>query len=211
MGAATRVAGRRRARQSASKVGRLWLPVRGFAGIDNNGTSDLTLSQGTPSLEPASGNAELAVMPMTTADEVHTIIPVPWDMDICTDLAARIFFIHAAAAADTSISWKLGYLFLAKLAGVPEIKGGVDKDVTFASYTTSSTDDSLEVTPWTNLETATYQTPADVMLALALELDSDGDAEGDECELVGVELAYQRNPAAQSFKTIAAFVRENPV
>jgi len=205
------VAGRRRAFQAASKVGRLWLPIAGFAGLDNDGTNTVSLSEGVPTLEPASGTIELATIPMTTADEAQHIIPIPWDLDRQKDMAARVVYIHASTDAGDQPVWKVGYKFFAIQDQTVEIKAGVDEDVSITSDATASTDDSLEVTDWTRLKTATYMTRSDVMMGLCLELDALGSALADECEVVGVELAYQRNPAAMHFKSIDAFIRENPV
>ncbi len=207
----TRAAGRRRAHQASLKVKRLWIPIREFAGFDNNGSSDISLSQGTPTLEPASGTIELASLPMTTADEVHHILPIPSDMDIDKDMAARVFFIHASTDAGDKPVFKLGYLFFARQAQTVEIKANVDEDVSLTSDATASTDDSLESTDWYRLSTATYIEDTDVMMGLSLELDALGSATADESEILGVELAYQVNQSAGHFQSIGAFLRENPI
>ena len=69
------------------KSKRWFIPVQAM-GNDVN-TSMLSLGQGTPTLEPASGTLEDSVIPMTTADEVEFVRPIPWDLDRAGDVAAR--------------------------------------------------------------------------------------------------------------------------
>lgn len=175
-------------RSVAWKHGRLWLPIRSWAGFDNSGSADITLSQGTPTLEPLT-TIEIAGLPMTTADEIHTVIPVPWDMDRTKKVFGRIYFFHYSTDADTP-GFKLGTLFFARQAAAAEIKGGVDVDTAFASHTCSTTNMSLEVTKWTDLSWDSYITDTDMLVGLALELDALGSASADECKVIGVELLY---------------------
>ena len=204
-------AGGRRARQMASKVGRLWLPANQFMGLDNNGTANITLSQGTPTLEPASGTLEVAVIPMTTADEVHTVIPLPWDMDRSADVAGRVWFIHASTDASDAPVYKVGVKFFGKQAQTVEAQANADKVTSITHPGTVATDDSLEVTDWTALDWKSYLADSDIAAAISVELDNLGSSTADECELVGIELAYQRQPGDLHFTGIDAFVRSNPV
>lgn len=169
---------------------RLWLPVNTFMGLDNNGTSSISLSQGTPTIEPAT-TAEIVAIPMTTADEVCHLILVPHDLARDKKVLGRIHFLHAAAAADGSISWKCGVKFFKKQDAITEFVAGADVTTTFAAHTTSTNNQSLEITLWTDLSWDDYIASDDVYAAIHVELDSDGDAEGDECKLLGLELLYE--------------------
>jgi hypothetical protein len=157
-------------------------------GLDNDGTHTKTLSQGTPTLE-ASGSAEWITLPMTTADEVQHYMPIPWDLDRDRPVRARLHFVHAAAGADSPV-FKFGYLFFAKQAQVVEVKGNADKDVSMTAHTCSTTNPSLEVTDWMNLDFEDYIAATDVAVGFCVELDALGGAAADECKLLGVELEY---------------------
>jgi hypothetical protein len=159
--------------------------------MDNNGTSTISLSAGTTTLEPMSGPAELTMVPMTTADEVHTLIPLPWDLDRDKPVCGRVYFVHASTDASDAPVWKVTCQFLAKQATVPEIQAGAENTASITSPATSATDDSLEITNWTELGWEDYITTSDVMVGITVELDALGSATADECELIGLELGYQ--------------------
>lgn len=193
------------------KPGRIWLPIQSFTGFDNNGVSSISLSQGTPTLEPTSGPSELTAMPATTADEVHTVIPVPWDYDRDKRAAARVYFIHASTDASDAPVFKLGTKFLEKQATVPEIQAGADVTTTITHGGTSATDDSLEVTPWFDLSWDDYVNESDILIALALELDALGSAGADECEIIGVEIAYDIKACYLERKRVSNLIDDNTI
>lgn len=173
------------------KTCRQWIPIREFAGLDNNGTADISLSQGTPTLEPASGTLEVAAVPMTTADEVHHVMPIPWNLNRDKKVLGRVFFIHASTDAGDKPVFKVGHKFYGKQAQTVEAKGGADSDVSITHPGTVATDDSLEVTNWTDLEWDDNIAATDIMVAITLELDALGSAGADECEVLGVELMWE--------------------
>jgi hypothetical protein len=192
-------------------VGRIWIGARQFQGLDNNGTADISLSQGTPTWEPASGTWEIGCIPMTTADEVHTILPIPWDLDINAQVGGRVWFVHASTDASDAPVFKVTVKFLGKQAQTVELAAGADVSVSITHSGTSATNDSLEITNWTNLRWDEYIARTDILAGITLELDALGSAGADECEFIGLELAYQRNAAGLHFQTSAGFIRSNPL
>lgn len=182
----------RRDKLQILRPGRLWLPAHQFQGLDNNGTASISLSQGTPTMEPASGTIEIVTIPMTTADEVHTVLPVPWDWRRDGQVGGRIYFIHASTDASDQPVWNVGTLFYAKQAQTTEIQANADVTVAITSPATSATDDSLEVTAWTNLRWDEYYASGDLLAGIAVELDALGSAGADESEFLGLELMYER-------------------
>lgn len=170
------------------KYRRIWIPVHVMAGIDVN-TDALTLSQGTPTLEPLT-TSEISGIPMTTADEIAHVLPIPWDLRRDKPVLGRIWFQHAAAGADTP-GWIMTVKFFGKQDAMTEFIAGKDATVSFASHTCSTNNPSLEVTVWTDLEWDTYITTTDVLAAISIELNALGSASADECKLMGVELAYE--------------------
>jgi hypothetical protein len=194
------------------KLKRLFLPIRGFAGFDNSGTADVTLSQGTPTLEPSGGGAEIATLPMDTADEVHTVIPIPWDLNRTGKVAGRVVFIADENVADDAPVFKLGTKFLAKQEAVPELQANADVTTTITHDGTTATDNSLEATPWFDLSWDSYITSSDILAGLALELDNLGGATTDATEVVGLQLAYEIDDTDWAAKVdpIQALIDENP-
>jgi hypothetical protein len=173
------------------KTCRQYIPIREFEGIDNDGTDDISLSQGTPARIAATGTLEVCAMPMDAADEVHHIIPIPWNMNRDKKVLGRVFFIHASTDAGDTPIFKLGVKFYGKQDETVEAKGGADADVSITSPDTVATDNSLEVTDWTDLEWDKYMTAEDVMAAITLELDNLGTSTADECEVLGIELMWE--------------------
>lgn len=193
------------------KTKRLWLPIQTFAGLDNTGTADTSLSQGTPTIEPIT-TSEIAGLPMTTADEICHVLPIPWDLDRDKKVLGRLIFQHAAAGADTPI-FKVGVKFFAKQAAMTEFVAGADTTKTFAAHTCSTNNPSLEATVWTDLDWDDYITSTDVLAGVHVELDDLGSASADECKLLGLELMYEIKALTlgdPSGKTKAA-VQEQPV
>jgi len=171
------------------KLKKLWIPVVTFAGMDNNGTSTISLSQGTPTLEPIT-TSELAGVPMDTADEVAHIFPIPWDLNREKKVYARLWFQHASTDADTP-----GFIVTSKFFGrtdaMTEFIAGADVSTTFAAHTCSTNAASLEVTVWTDLSWESYLTSTDMAAAISVELNALGSATADECKLLGIELGYE--------------------
>jgi hypothetical protein len=191
------------------KTCRLWIPIREFAGFDNNGTNDLTLSAGTPTLEPLT-TSEIAGLPMTTADEVCHIMPVPWNLARDKKVLGRIVFQHAAAGADTPI-FKWGVKFFGKQDAMTEFVAGADTVTTFAAHTCSTNNPSLEATVWTDLDWDDYLTDTDIMAAMHIELDDLGSSSADECKVIGVELAYEVAATTNHRQKTEHMVNEQPV
>jgi hypothetical protein len=173
----------------AWKEGRIWIPIRAFSGLDNNGTDTLSLSQGTPTVEPV-GTAEVVGLPMTTADEVCHVLGIPWNLNRDKKVYGRLYFMHAATGADLPI-FKFGTKFYGKQEALTEFVAGADKTVTFAAHLCSTTNLSLEVTRWEDLEWEQYMVATDLLAAIHVELDDLGGASADECKLLGVEIAYE--------------------
>lgn len=193
------------------KAGRLWLPIHTFQGLDNNGTSTISLSQGTPTVEATSGPSELVSIPMNTADEAHTIIPVPWDLKRTGYVAARVYFIHASTDASDAPVFIVGSNFMAKQATVPELKGGAETTTTITHGGTSATDDSLELTPWELLAWKDYINELDVLIGLTLELDALGSASTDEPEILGLEIAYDIEACKMNSYSVSNLVDNNDI
>lgn len=185
----------------AWKAGRLWLPVNTFMGFAvAAGPIMQSQSQGSSVLaKSADVAAEIVSMVCAEADEIHTVIPVPWDLDRNKPVVGRIYFVHEAAAADTGLIWKVGSLFIAKQAAVPEIQGNLDVTTTFAAHTCGATADSLEITDWNDLSWDSYITDTDILAGLVVEFDTNGDAADDECNFLGLELAYHRKACDDAF------------
>ena len=171
------------------KMGRLWIPIRVFQGLDNDGTATLTLSNGTPTLEPIT-TSEIVGLPMTTADEIAHVLPIPWNLDRDKQVLGRLMFQHAAADADAPI-FKVTAKFFGKQDAMTEFIAGADVSVTFGAHTCSTTNPSLEVTDWTDLRWDDYIDDSDVLTGISVELDDLGGASADEIRLLGMELAYE--------------------
>ena len=172
------------------KEGRRYIPIKMFQGLDNNGTADLTLSQGTPTVEPIT-TSEVVGLPMTTADEIAHIMDIPRGLNREEKVYGRIYFQHAAAGADTPV-FKWTSKFFKKQEAMNEFIANADKSTTFAAHTCSTNNPSLEVTNWTDLSWESYIEKTDIMYAMSVELDNLGSASADECKILGVELAWER-------------------
>jgi len=191
------------------KTCRQWIPIREFAGWDNNGTADISLSEGTPTLEPAT-TAEIAGLAMTTADEIAHVMPIPWNVARNKKVLGRIFFQHAAAGADTpQFIWTSK--FFGKQDAMTEFIAGADVATTFAAHTCSTNNPSLEVTVWTDLSWDSYITATDVLYAMSIELDALGSASADECRVMGVELMWEIEATTKYRKRVVHEIAENPV
>jgi hypothetical protein len=169
---------------------RMWIPIREFQGLDNNGTATLTLSQGTPTVEPH-GTAEIVCLPMTTADEIAHFMPLPWTWKNHKKMLARIVFVHGATAADAPV-FKVTSKFYARQEAITEFIAGADVTTTFAAHTCSTTNVSIEETVWTDLSWHDYAVKNDRYVGLSIELDALGGASADECRLLGLWLAWER-------------------
>lgn len=191
------------------KMEKLFVPIRQFTGWDNNGTDDISLSQGTPVMGPASGTLEVAALPMTTADEIHSIMQLPATWNRQRPLAARVWFIHASTDAADAPVFKLGVLFYGKQAQTIEAQANADLVTTITHDGTSATDNSLEVTPWTKLNWDAYVATTDVMAAISLELDALGSASADECEILGVEFAWERYETQEAIWSVEKLIADN--
>lgn len=191
-------------RSMAWKVGRLYMPLRTFQGLDNADTSTQSLSEGTPTVEPIT-TSEIVGLPMTTADEIAHIHAIPWDLDRLEKVFGRIYFQHAAAGADTpGFIWTSA--FFAKQAAMTEFIANADKSTTFAAHTCSTNNPSLEVTVWTDLSWESYLTATDIMFAISIELNALGSASADECKLLGAEIMYTRDACTLAHKEISGEV-----
>jgi hypothetical protein len=197
-------------RSLAWKYRRLWIPIRTFAGFDNNGTADISLSQGTPTLEPIT-TSEIAGLPMTTADEIAHILPIPWDMQVSQKVFGRIYFQHAAAGADAPV-FKVTSKFFGKQDAMTEFIAGADVSKTFTAHTCSTNNPSLEVTKWEDLDWDDYITDTDLLAAISIELDALGSASADECKLLGFELGYEVNAMNRTHRSKAwQMVNDQPL
>ena len=198
-----------RDRHISWKAGRLWRPIQSFAGFDDNGTNQISLSQGTSTLEPLT-TSEISDMIMTTADEICDIFPIPWDMNRDKKMLARIYFQHAAAGADTP-GFIMTSKFWAKQQAMDEFVAGADKSTTFADHTCSTNNPSLEVTVWTDLSWEDYLTNLDILACISVELNALGSASADEIKLMGIEYAYEIEATDKIRRRIAREIARNPV
>lgn len=173
------------------RLKREWFSVKDLLGIDNNGTDDKSLGQGTPTVEPAT-TIETVCIPMSAADEVHHLIPIPWDLDRTQPMRVRVHFLHTSTDGDDP-EFKFGYKFFARQEAIKEIQANADKTVTLNAHACSTTDNSYEVTEWANLGTEDYISDDDIAMGMVLELDDQGGAGADEIELFGFELEYTIN------------------
>jgi hypothetical protein len=191
------------------KTCRQWIPIREFAGWDNNGTADITLSAGTATLEPIT-TSEIAGLPMDAADEICHVMAIPWNINRNKKVLGRIFFQHAAAGADTPI-FKWTSKFFGKQDQLTEFIAGADVSTTFAAHTCSTTNPSLEVTVWTDLSWDSYISATDILYAMSIELDSLGSASTDECKVIGVELMWEIEATGEYRQRSSLQVAANPV
>jgi hypothetical protein len=191
------------------KCKRFFRPAHIMQGLDNNGTASITLSEGTPTIEPIT-TSEIVGLPMDTADEIADIFPIPWDMNRDKKMLARIYFQHAAAGADTP-QFTFTSAFFAKQAAMTEFIANADKSTAFAAHTCSTTNPSLEVTVWTDLSWEDYLTDTDVLAAVSVELNALGSASTDECKLLGVEYMYQVEATDSLRRKIENEIARNPV
>jgi len=191
-----------------NRLAKLWLPVNTFMGVEtlDLGSASttglqLSLSEGNSTVQK-SGQllGEFVTMQCAEADEIHTVLPIPWDLDRDKKVLGRIFFYHEAAAADTGIIWKIYSKFLGKQEAMVEIQGSKDTVTTCTAHTASATADSTEVTAWNDLSWNKYMTPTDILACLAVEFDTNGDAEDDECNFLGLELCYETHAYEDSTK-----------
>ena len=171
------------------KFKRMWIPIRVFQGLDSTTDHLQTVNQGTPTVEPIT-TSEIVGLPMTTADEIAHILPIPWDLNRDKNVLGRIIFQHAAAGADTP-----GFIWTSKFFGkqdaMTEFIAGKDVAITLPDHTCSTTNPSLEVTNWVNLDWEDYIVATDVLMAMSIELNALGSSTADECKLLGAEIAYE--------------------
>ena len=192
------------------KTARVWIPYNSFMSLLIDTTMESQAGSASAAVTIVSGPAELALIPMSSDDEVHTLIPIPWDLDRDEKVLARLYFVHASTDADANIDWIVGSSFFSKQATLPELQGGSENDVAFAAHLCSTTDDSIEVTTWTDLGWDDYISDTDVLAGLAIELQDDGASTGDETEFMGIELAYTRKATQESPGSTSADLLENP-
>jgi len=171
---------------------RIFMPARQMMGVLDDGTSGIpaSLGEGTPLFAEVLAASELAGMPMgAEGDEVYTMFPIPWDMDVHQPMRFRVWFVHASTDAD-SVIWKLDYKFFAKQAAITDARSSADENLTFATHVCSTTDDSIEVTAWAESNSHDYWRSGDFGILLALECDDYGDAAANEVILLGLEMQY---------------------
>lgn len=175
-----------------AKTRRLWIPHNSFMSFLNDGTNmESQAGSGTAIQAVTAGASELVATLMSSNDELHTLIPIPWDMDRTKKVLGRVWYIHSSTDADADIDWQVGTLFFEKQAAAAEIQGGADVTTNITNHTCSTTGESLEITPWTDLSWDDYITDDDAAAGLAVELQDDGAASADECEFLGLELLYE--------------------
>lgn len=124
-------------------------------------------------------------------------------------MAARVWFIHASTDASDAPVFKLGALFYGKQAQTIEAQANADLVTSITHGGTVATDDSLEVTPWTKLSWESYVVASDIAMALSLELDALGSAGADECEIIGIELAWERYETQEAVWSVEKLVANN--
>ncbi len=197
-------------RQINWKDGRVYFPIKLFQGLDNNGTADISLSQGTPTVEP-DATGEVVVLPMTTADEIAHITIIPWNLNRDKKVLGKIHFVHASTDADTP-QFTFTIKFYSKQEGLAEFISGADASTAFAAHTCSTTTNSLESTVWTDISFDDYVTATDVYMAFSIELNALGSASADECKLLGFEMAYEIQACDNNRRQTSEMVlQEQPV
>jgi len=176
-------------RLMAWKEERLWIGAP-MMGAYSDGTDTLSPANGTPILDPLDAVESVGWLMASAGDEVHFLWPVPRTWSRTDKVLARIYFEHAAGAADTP-EWKVGVLFYGKQASFAECQANADKVTTFDAHTCSTTDPSLEVTKWTDLSFDDYAASTDVLMGISIECNSLGSASGGEIKLLGIEFAWE--------------------
>ena len=172
------------------KIKRKFISVREMMGLLNNGTADASLSEGNSVLAASGALMEIGTMVMTTADEVHHVMPIPWDLNRSQKVAGRILFAADEAVAADKPEFIIGSVFFAKQAALVELKGGAEAAVDCIHDGTVATDNSFEATPWVDLEWDQYISSSDILVGISIELNALGGATADATELIGLELAY---------------------
>jgi hypothetical protein len=150
---------------------------------------ETSLGAGTAVFGEIISAAQLSALLMNAAgNEVHHILPIPWDMDTTQPMRFRVWFTHASTDADAPI-WKVHYRFYAKQEAIGTAMTA-DESVTFTAHTVSTTSGVLEVTAWAESASETYIREGDFGLGLAVECDSLGSATANEIGFFGLEIQY---------------------
>ena len=170
---------------------RIFISAKDMLGLleDTSSKYLTSLGAGTPVFGEIISAAQLAAMLMNAAgNEIHHIMPIPWDMDTTQPMRFRVWFTHASTDADAPI-WKVHYRYYAKLEAIGTAMTA-DESVTFTAHTVSTTSGVLEVTAWAESASETYVREGDFAIGLALECDSLGSATANEIGLFGLEIQY---------------------
>jgi len=146
-----------------------------------NGTSDIT--------ELSITTAEVVCLPFDDEDEVYHYWPIPWDMDIDEPIRFRVWFVHASTDADTP-AFQVDYVGIAKQAAIVDAQASSDESVLIPAHTCSTTDNSLEVTAWSESASDLYLVDTDFLLQFCLSATDLGGATANECEILGFEVDY---------------------
>ncbi len=169
---------------------RLWLPATAFLGFLESAGVNTSLGAGTPVYAETLSAIQLADIAINAAgNEIHNIIPIPWDMDLTQPMRFRVWFTHNSTDADTPI-WKVHYLFYAKQAALASAITGADEVVTFDAHTVSTTAGVLEITAWAESNSETLWRDGDFAIGFAVECDSLGSAGANEIGFFGLEIQY---------------------
>ena len=180
---------------------RLWIPANAFSGILEATNLLTSLGDGTAVFGELISAAQLAMLYINAAgNEVHHILPIPWDMDTTQPMRFRVWFTHASTHADAPV-WKVHYRFYAKQAAIGTAMTA-DESVTFTAHTVSTTSGVLEVTEWAESASETYVRNGDFGLGLAVECDSLGSASANEIGFFGLEIQYTVAAAPNNAKQI---------
>jgi hypothetical protein len=169
---------------------RLWIPVNVFMGLLESTNLLTSLGAGAAVLQEAQSDSELAGLQAgADGDEIYTMLPIPWDMDLTQPMRFRVWFGHTQATADTPV-FKVLYKFIAKQIALSDAGSSADETVTFTAHTNAATANALEITAWAESASETYWREGDFGILLCLEIDSLGSASANEITIMGLEIQY---------------------
>jgi len=180
--------------------GSWWIPARFMSGMLSRSGADISEGDNTPVHAANSlGGSELTCVTIDTGEagatpmEIYHFMYLPREWDMSYPLDARIVFVHAAAAADAGIDWTFHYKFYGLQSALTDCKVSGDGAITFAAHTASATDDSIEATAWTALDTVATYAATDLFWGFAVTCTDMGASSANEIELMGVEFRYTQN------------------
>jgi len=178
--------------QMGWNLGRLYIPIRQFAGVISQAAAvDKSLNDGVQVHIAHTVVTDLAGFILDGADGFSHVMPIPWDWDNTKDIQVRAHFLSTQAVADATV-WTFRYELWAndQVPTGPMVAAGTPEDYEVSvTRTNTAVANTYQVTPWASLAWTTYYTAGDIMMHFAAEYTSTAGSDNDD-ELFGVEFQY---------------------